>query len=164
MLRAPVAQFFCSDVYPSDYPDADILIMLNRSGFSVREVPVQMRPSEGQSMHGGHRSLYYVYKMLLSIFVTVLPILAYRGLGMSVAQLATAMSVAAVAGLLRRHLPADDPLAGACTYTISGRSTGRQGSRRRGRCARRATAGGAPGSEFRSPRAALWTRSSWLSG
>jgi glycosyltransferase involved in cell wall biosynthesis len=72
VLRAPVAQFFCSDVYPSDYPDADILIMLNRSGFSVREVPVQMRPSEGESMHGGHRSLYYVYKMLLSIFVTVL--------------------------------------------------------------------------------------------
>jgi glycosyltransferase involved in cell wall biosynthesis len=72
VLRAPVAQFFCSDVYPSDYPDADILIMLNRSGFSVREVPVQMRPSAGESMHGGHRSLYYVYKMLLSIFVTVL--------------------------------------------------------------------------------------------
>jgi glycosyltransferase involved in cell wall biosynthesis len=78
VLRAPVARFFCSDVYPSDYPDADILIMLNRSGFSVREVPVQMRPSEGQSMHGGHRSLYYVYKMLLSILVTVLRPRAHR--------------------------------------------------------------------------------------
>ena len=38
----------------------------------MREVPVQMRPSPGQSMHSGHKSLYYVYKMFLSIFVTVL--------------------------------------------------------------------------------------------
>jgi glycosyltransferase involved in cell wall biosynthesis len=72
VLRAPVARFYCSDVYPTDYPDADILIALNRSGFTVREVPVQMRPSDGLSMHQGHRSFYYVYKMLLSIFVTVL--------------------------------------------------------------------------------------------
>jgi glycosyltransferase involved in cell wall biosynthesis len=72
VLRSDVARFFCTDVYPADYPDADILILLHRSGFRVSEVPVQMRPSEGQSMHGGHRSLYYVYKMLLSIFVTIL--------------------------------------------------------------------------------------------
>jgi glycosyltransferase involved in cell wall biosynthesis len=72
ILRAPVARFFSTDVYPSDYPDADILILLHRSGFRVREVPVQMRPSPGQSMHGGHKSLYYVYKMLLSISMTLL--------------------------------------------------------------------------------------------
>lgn len=72
VLSADVARFFCSNVYPADYPDADILILLHRSGFQVREVPVQMRQSAGPSMHGGHRSLYYVYKMLLSIFVTVL--------------------------------------------------------------------------------------------
>jgi glycosyltransferase involved in cell wall biosynthesis len=72
VMRLPVAQFFCTDVYPSDYPDADILILLHRSGFHVREVPVRMLPSPGQSMHAGHKSLYYVYKMLLSIFVTVL--------------------------------------------------------------------------------------------
>lgn len=72
VMRLRVAQFFCSDVYPSDYPDADILILLHRSGFAVREVPVQMRASQGVSMHAGHRSLYYVYKMCLSIFVTLL--------------------------------------------------------------------------------------------
>lgn len=72
VMRIPVARFFCTNVYPSDYPDADILILLHRSGFKVREVPVQMRPSPGQSMHSGHKSLYYVYKMFLSIFVTVL--------------------------------------------------------------------------------------------
>jgi glycosyltransferase involved in cell wall biosynthesis len=72
MMHIEVARFFCSEVYPTDYPDADILILLHRTGFRVREVPVQMLPSPGQSMHSGHRSLYYVYKMLLSIFVTLL--------------------------------------------------------------------------------------------
>jgi glycosyltransferase involved in cell wall biosynthesis len=72
VLSADVARFFCTDVYPADYPDADILILLHRSGFRVHEVPVEMRQSDGPSMHAGHRSLYYVYKMLLSIFVTIL--------------------------------------------------------------------------------------------
>jgi hypothetical protein len=72
VLRRSVAEFFCSEVYPSDYPDADILILLHRSGFRVSEVPVQMRQSTNVSMHAGHKSLYYVYKMGLSIFVTLL--------------------------------------------------------------------------------------------
>jgi len=72
LMRVEVARFFCSDVYPTDYPDADILILLHRTGYRVREVPVEMRPSPGQSMHSGHSSPYYVYKMLLSIFVTLL--------------------------------------------------------------------------------------------
>jgi glycosyltransferase involved in cell wall biosynthesis len=72
-MRLDVARFFCTDVYPADYPDADILILLHRSGFRVSEVPVQMEASpEGKSMHRGHRSFYYVYKMMLSILVTVL--------------------------------------------------------------------------------------------
>jgi glycosyltransferase involved in cell wall biosynthesis len=72
VMRIDVARFFCTGVYPTDYPDADILILLHRSGFRVREVGVQMAPPPGKSMHSGHRSLYYVYKMSLSIFVTLL--------------------------------------------------------------------------------------------
>lgn len=72
VMKLRVAQFFCSNVYPADYPDADILILLNRSGYAVREVPVQMLTSDSPSMHSGHRSLYYVYKMFLSILVTLL--------------------------------------------------------------------------------------------
>ncbi len=72
LMRIGVARFFCSEVYPTDYPDADILILLHRAGFKVLEVPVKMRPSSGKSMHSGHRSLYYVYKMTLSILVTLL--------------------------------------------------------------------------------------------
>jgi glycosyltransferase involved in cell wall biosynthesis len=72
VMRRPVASFFCSEVYPSDYPDADILILLHRSGFRVREIGVQMREPDGKSMHSGHRSIYYVYKMTLSIMMTLL--------------------------------------------------------------------------------------------
>jgi glycosyltransferase involved in cell wall biosynthesis len=72
LMRRPVASFFCSEVYPTDYPDADVLILLHRTGYRVREIPVQMRPSEGKSMHSFHSSPYYLYKMLLSIFVTLL--------------------------------------------------------------------------------------------
>ena len=72
VMRGPVARFFCNDVFPADYPDADILILLHRSGFRIAETGVQMKMPTGRSMHGGHRSLYYVYKMLLSILVTML--------------------------------------------------------------------------------------------
>ncbi|RKQ92878.1 hypothetical protein C8N24_2734 [Solirubrobacter pauli] len=72
VMRGSVARFFCTDVYPVDYPDVDILILLHRSGFRVCEVPVQMRPSTNVSMHSGHKSLYYIYKMFLSILVTLL--------------------------------------------------------------------------------------------
>jgi glycosyltransferase involved in cell wall biosynthesis len=72
VMRTSVARFFCTEVYPVDYPDVDILILLHRSGFKVREVPVQMRASTNASMHSGHRSFYYIYKMFLSILVTLL--------------------------------------------------------------------------------------------
>jgi glycosyltransferase involved in cell wall biosynthesis len=72
VMRGEIARLFSSDVFPVDYPDADILILLNRTGYRVREVPVQMRPSPGRSMHSSQSTPYYVYKMLLSILVTLL--------------------------------------------------------------------------------------------
>jgi glycosyltransferase involved in cell wall biosynthesis len=72
VMRGEIARLFSSDVFPVDYPDADILILLNRTGYRVREVPVQMRPSPGTSMHSSQSTPYYVYKMLLSILVTLL--------------------------------------------------------------------------------------------
>ena len=72
VMRCEIARLFTSDVFPVDYPDADILILLHRTGHRVREVPVQMRPSPGASMHSTQNTPYYVYKMLLSILVTLL--------------------------------------------------------------------------------------------
>ncbi len=67
-------QFYCSNVYPVDYPDADVIIMLDRAGFKVKEVPVVMYLNEtGQSMHGGLlRPIYYGMKMMLSIAMTLM--------------------------------------------------------------------------------------------
>ena len=68
-----VIRFFSTEVFPCDYPDADMLITLHRAGFRLREVQVRMYASAtGKSMHAGWRPLYYMFKMLLSIFVTLL--------------------------------------------------------------------------------------------
>lgn len=68
-----VVDLFCSDVFPVDYPDADMLIMLHRVGFRITEVPVRMfENSEGKSMHSGLKPFYYMFKMLLSICVTLM--------------------------------------------------------------------------------------------
>ncbi len=67
-----VAAFYARDHFPVDFPDADVIIMLHRAGFRTCEIPVTMysRP-QGRSMHGGFRWLYYVYKMLLAILLTL---------------------------------------------------------------------------------------------
>jgi glycosyltransferase involved in cell wall biosynthesis len=67
-----VIRFFARDIFPVDYPDADVLITLHRAGFRIRELPVRMYAAEGKSMHSGMKPLYYVFKMTLSIFVTLL--------------------------------------------------------------------------------------------
>lgn len=68
-----VIRFFCTDIFPCDYSDADMLITLNLAGFRIREVPVRMLANErGTSMHRGFLPLYYIFKMFLSISVTLL--------------------------------------------------------------------------------------------
>lgn len=65
--------FFTTEVFPCDYPDADMLLTLHRAGFRIREVPARMHASAtGKSMHSGWKPLYYMFKMLLSIAVTLL--------------------------------------------------------------------------------------------
>ncbi len=65
--------FFCRGVYPQQYPDADVLISAHKAGLRLKEVPVLMRENAtGRTIHAGIRPIYYVYKMLLSIFVTLL--------------------------------------------------------------------------------------------
>jgi len=63
------ARMFLSPLFPQDYPDADVLIMLGRMGFRILEVPVVMRPSRRKgSMHGGVlRPAYYLAKMSTSM-------------------------------------------------------------------------------------------------
>ncbi len=67
-----VIRFLSSDLFPVDYPDADVLITLHRAEFTLQELPVRMFADDGKSMHSGIRPLYYIFKMLLSILVTQL--------------------------------------------------------------------------------------------
>ena len=68
-----VLEWVSGDKFPVDYPDADVIIMLHRAGFRIKEVPVRMAESQGKkSMHSGWKPLYYVFKMFLSILVTLM--------------------------------------------------------------------------------------------
>lgn len=69
-LSRRAIRFFSSGVFPCDYPDADVLLMAQRSGLRIREVPVRMvARSGGISMHAGWAPLYYGMKMLLALFM-----------------------------------------------------------------------------------------------
>jgi glycosyltransferase involved in cell wall biosynthesis len=72
-MNRRVLEWVSGDRVPCDYPDADVIIMLHRAGFRIREVPVLMFENRGKkSMHGGWKPLYYVFKMFLSILVTLM--------------------------------------------------------------------------------------------
>lgn len=71
-LRKEVVKFLAEDNYPIDFPDADVLILLHRSGFHVKEIPVIMHERmHGVPMHSHLKALYYVFKMSLSILATL---------------------------------------------------------------------------------------------
>jgi len=72
-MNRKVIEWVSSDKFPYDYPDADVIIMLHRAGFRIKEVPVRMFQSEEKkSMHSGLKPIYYVFKMILSIGVTMM--------------------------------------------------------------------------------------------
>jgi glycosyltransferase involved in cell wall biosynthesis len=72
-MNRKVLEWVSSDKFPWDYPDADVIIMLHRAGFRIQEVPVQMYENQDKkSMHSGWKPLYYVFKMFLSILVTLM--------------------------------------------------------------------------------------------
>ena len=78
-LSREVVRLYCTRLFPDDYPDADMFVVLHRMGFRFREVPVTMHASTGQSMHSGLlRPLYYIYKMTLAIFMALVKKLPRR--------------------------------------------------------------------------------------
>lgn len=65
--------FSICDNFPSDYPDADVLIKMLYLKFRIYEVPAQMRERVfGKSMHSGLKPILYIFKMLISIFIVAL--------------------------------------------------------------------------------------------
>ncbi len=72
-LKREVVEFFANVDYPSDYQDADVLMLAHFAGFRIEETPVVMRKNlSGNSLLSGSRFVYYGFKMLLSIIVTLL--------------------------------------------------------------------------------------------
>jgi len=69
-LSRPAFRLCCSDFYPTDFPDIDVLLLLHRHGLRIVEIPVVMAPSPAGkvALHGGLRDAYYMYKMLLATF------------------------------------------------------------------------------------------------
>ncbi|MBI5467934.1 MAG: glycosyltransferase family 2 protein [Deltaproteobacteria bacterium] len=64
---------FFAGHYPDDYPEVEALVLLHKKGFSIMEVPVRMSEREGgRSSITPIRSVYYMVKVLLAIFVDLL--------------------------------------------------------------------------------------------
>jgi hypothetical protein len=56
--------------YPHDYPEVEATVMVFRHRLRLREVPVTMRErGAGRSSITSLRSVYYMVKVLLAIFV-----------------------------------------------------------------------------------------------
>ncbi|MBM4348274.1 MAG: glycosyltransferase family 2 protein [Deltaproteobacteria bacterium] len=62
-------QLFAFD-YPQDYPEPEVLVLLHQCGLKVAEVPIGMsKRYAGESSITKLRSIYYMVKVLLAIFV-----------------------------------------------------------------------------------------------
>jgi glycosyltransferase involved in cell wall biosynthesis len=68
-MNRAVLELYAGDMFPSDFPDVDVLLCAHRHGLRVGERPVQMRMgTRASTLHAGLAPVYYVYKMLLSLW------------------------------------------------------------------------------------------------
>jgi len=63
---------FTGGYYPQHFPDADVIISAHFRGLRIREIPINVTPSRSANLHRGGTIVYYIYKMLLSTFVSSL--------------------------------------------------------------------------------------------
>jgi len=67
-----VIEFF-AHTYPDDYPEVEALVLLHKVGLRMAEVPVAMRGrTGGRSSITPIRSLYYMTKVLMAIFIDLM--------------------------------------------------------------------------------------------
>ncbi len=68
-MNTATLELYVADFFPHDYPDIDVLVTASLHGLRVRECVSVMRPEARRSrLHGGARSFYYVYKVLVSMW------------------------------------------------------------------------------------------------
>lgn len=69
MVNRDVMRIY-AESYPKDYPEPESVVAILRMGKKVKEVPVVMRErEEGTSSIGGFKSVYYMIKVTLAIFM-----------------------------------------------------------------------------------------------
>lgn len=62
-----------AQVYPHDYPEPEAIVLLHRSGLTMREIPVEMLSRQaGKSSITPTRSVYYMIKVTLAILINTL--------------------------------------------------------------------------------------------
>jgi glycosyltransferase involved in cell wall biosynthesis len=68
--RRAIALF--AEYFPHDYPEVEATVLAAKAGLRRAEVPVEMRErSAGRSSIGAVRSVYYMVKVMLAVFVAV---------------------------------------------------------------------------------------------
>lgn len=68
-MNRAVLELYARDLFPSDYPDVDVLVCAHRHGLRIGERPVVMSASpRASTLHSGLAPVYYVYKMMLSVW------------------------------------------------------------------------------------------------
>ncbi len=73
-LNRKTLELYSEEFFPHDYPDVDVLVMAARRGIRIQECAVRMNESPRDStLHGGVRAVYYVYKMVLSLWAASKP-------------------------------------------------------------------------------------------
>lgn len=63
---------YTNGYYPQHFPDADVIISSHFRGLRIMEIPITVRATQSTSLHRGWTVIYYIYKMLLSTFVSSL--------------------------------------------------------------------------------------------
>ncbi len=72
-LNHRAIRLFAETWFPQTFPDSDLLLFAHRAGLRIREVPAIFHEDlDGPSIHQGITPVYYVFKMCLSLFVTLL--------------------------------------------------------------------------------------------
>lgn len=57
-------------IYPEDYPEPEVLVILHKHGLKVAEIPVNMHPRQGGTTSiRPHGAVYYMFKVGLAAFI-----------------------------------------------------------------------------------------------
>jgi len=67
------AMLAIQELYPHDFPEPEIIVIMKKLGLRIKEIPVKMNPrTKGVSSIRGFKALFYIIKVTLAIIVVYL--------------------------------------------------------------------------------------------